>query len=121
MANRIGESAAALASDGMPAPIHLLKNPVFERCHVDQDTHSYDVNPGCMIICSVVGIKDFLSKVGHFQRTLFACLLYFLLWVPMGMLTLLCSDWLGRRAPIRSNWRPRHPRVNDPSSVREPY
>ena len=54
-------------------------------------------------------------------KRLIATLLYILLWVPVGLLSMLATDWLRKRAPEKSNWQPRPARVNQPESLRKPF
>ena len=48
-------------------------------------------------------------------------LLYVILWLPAGLLSMLVADWLKRRPPEKSNWQPRSTRVNQSESLREPF
>ena len=48
-------------------------------------------------------------------------LIYFLVWVPAGLLSRLLADWLRRRPPVKTNWQARPERVNRPETLREPF
>ena len=65
--------------------------------------------------------KGILRRIGQFQSALLLSLLYLLLWVPVGLLCRVFSDWLHLRTPQRTNWWARPARVNDPAHVREPF
>lgn len=62
-----------------------------------------------------------MRRIGQFQSALLLSALYLVCWVPAGLLTRLFADWLRWRAPDRSSWWPRDPRVNHPSHVNEPF
>lgn len=66
-------------------------------------------------------MRRVLLKVGHFQSSLLLCLIYLVLWVPVGLLSFLFADWLRRRRPAASAWLPRNPRLNLPEHAKEPY
>ena len=48
-------------------------------------------------------------------------LIYFLVWVPAGLLSRLLADWLRLRPPAKTNWQARPDRVNRPETLREPF
>ena len=52
---------------------------------------------------------------------LFFTLFYFLVWFPIGRLSLLWADWLCQRPPANTNWKPRSERVNRAETLREPF
>ncbi|MBI3319162.1 MAG: hypothetical protein HYZ89_01040 [Candidatus Omnitrophica bacterium] len=62
-----------------------------------------------------------LRRVGHFQSTVLLSLIYLVCWLPVGLIARLSADWLNTRAPERSNWRLRAPRLNQPDHVRDPF
>lgn len=62
-----------------------------------------------------------LRRIGKFQSTLFLTLLYFLLWLPAGMLARLGADWLHVKAPRQTHWWPRADRLNQPAHVHDPF
>lgn len=66
-------------------------------------------------------VRRLLLKVGHFQSEVILSILYIVLWLPVGLLSRFSADWLRRRAPERSAWRPRDPRLNGREHVREAF
>ncbi|GEM_PF-3459013 len=52
---------------------------------------------------------------------LFFTLFYFLVWCPVGAVSLLWKDWLRRRSPANTNWQSRPERVNRAETLREPF
>ena len=66
-------------------------------------------------------LKRLLYRIGQFQSAVLLTVFYFLLWVPVGLLSQVLADWLRKRAPERSNWQARAERINLPESLREPF
>ena len=66
-------------------------------------------------------MKRIFRVLGKAQAAFLLTALYFLFWVPVGILTRVFADWLCVRAPRQSNWRPRAARVNNPASVTDPF
>lgn len=60
-----------------------------------------------------------VASIGERLLAVLLYAIYLVCWMPVGLITRLTVDWLRRRAPERSNWWPRAPRVNDPRTVRE--
>lgn len=66
-------------------------------------------------------ITRLLAFVGRCQSAFLLYLVYLVCWIPVGLLTRMLADWLHWRAPVRSNWWLRAPRMNDPSHVKDPF
>jgi len=47
--------------------------------------------------------------------------LYFVFWLPAGILSRLFADWLHQRRPSSTAWRVRAARLNRPDHLKEPY
>jgi len=69
----------------------------------------------------VTWLQRVLHRVGQFQAAVLLSLIYLVCWVPVGMLSRLRADWLRRRAPAGSAWRPRAERINQPDHVHQSF
>ena len=66
-------------------------------------------------------IQAVLKVVGRIQSAVLLSVFYALFWVPVGLVSRLCVDWLHWRAPNHSNWYARPDRINDPRHTRDPF
>ena len=66
-------------------------------------------------------IQTVLKVVGRIQSAVLLSVFYALFWVPVGLVSRLCVDWLHRRVPKHSNWHARSDRINDPRHTRDPF
>jgi hypothetical protein len=66
-------------------------------------------------------LRRILHRIGEWQAALLLSLIYVACWMPVGILSRLAADWLRRRAPARSNWWERPPRINRLDHVRDPF
>jgi len=66
-------------------------------------------------------LRPILMRIGHFQSTVLLTIIYVLLWLPVGIVTWLCADWLHRRPMPESGWFPRPVHWDSPEQLREPF